>query len=335
MKSIYFLSLIILISACSLSKKAKSSENLNTDKPQKELRSVETFSLETIVQEQLFEETKQILTSLSSDNFEGRRPGTKGFEICVEYVESFLSKHDIAPFYGDSYKDSLKVNDNNTYNVVGLIGERNDEKPYILIGAHLDHLGKSKSKRDSIYNGANDNASGVTAVLQVAAQIAKYQFDQPIIVVLFTAEENNLIGSRHLADRLQSENIKLSYVINFEMIGKTLTTGADQVYITGFNKSNFAKEMNEVAGRPFVKFLPAEIRYQLFSRSDNFPFYAAYKIPSHTISTFDFENFEHYHKVSDEIEGLDIENMHQVINSTTFIIGELVKNKVDIKMNKD
>lgn len=291
------------------------------------------FSIETVLNEQLIGETNKILSSLSSDEFEGRKPGGKGFELCVEYIESYLRKSNISPFFGNSYKDSLVSKGVETYNIVGLIGEKSD-KEYVLIGAHFDHLGKSKSKRDSVFNGANDNASGVTAVLQISEQFAKYKFNQPIIIALFTAEEDYLVGSKHLAKRLKDAGIKLSNVFNFEMIGKTLSTGENQVYITGYNKSNLAKEMNRVIGKKFVNFLQAEISYQLFSRSDNFPFYAEFKVPSHTISTFDFKNYNHYHKVSDEIGELDIENMHAIINSSTFIIGELLKNNVILISNQ-
>ena len=69
------------------------------------------------------------------------------------------------------------------------------------------------SQTDSVFNGANDNASGVTAVLQIARELKKHKFDKKIIIALFTGEEFGLKGSKHLATKLKKANIKLSYVI--------------------------------------------------------------------------------------------------------------------------
>lgn len=318
--------LVALLSSCFQTKK------LN-EIPGNTLLGLESFTLEKIQKEQVLVETEKVLTTLSSDEFEGRKPGLNGFELCVDYVEGHMKKNNIKPFFETGYRDTLINKGITTYNIVGLIGDKSDNG-YILIGAHLDHIGKLKSDKDSIYNGANDNASGVTAVLQISKELAKYNFDQSIIVALFTEEEVGLVGSKHLAERLKKDGINLTYVLNFEMLGKTLTTGENQVYITGYNKSNLAEEMNKAKAEKFVYFLPAEIRYQLFSRSDNFPFYAEFKIPSHTISTFDFENYEHYHKATDEVTELDIENMHEIINSSTYIIGEFLKKNTVIEIKE-
>ena len=115
------------------------------------------------------------------------------------------------------------------------------------------------------------------------------------------------------------------------MIGKTLTKGANQVYITGFDKSNAAEVMNAKANANFVSFLPAEIPNRLFYRSDNYAFFETFNVPSHTISTFDFENYVHYHQLSDEVVQLDIDNMHAVINTSTFIIAQLLLDNVGIQ----
>ena len=275
--------------------------------------------------------TTEIVTQLSSDEFTGRNPRTADYNLSTDYVEAFLSNNNIAPYFGDSYKDSVTVKGSMSYNIVGLIGEQDPTKSHILIGAHLDHLGATMSNGDNIYNGANDNASGVSAVLQIAKELAKQEYDKNVIVVLFTGEESGLIGSKHLARRLKMENLNLAYMLNFEMIGKTLSSGENQVYLTGFNKSNCAKEMNKIAGHPFAVFLPAAISYRLFSRSDNYPFYEQFNVPCHTLSTFDFENYDHYHKKTDEVEMLDLENMNKVINTSTFIISHLLEHNTALK----
>jgi Zn-dependent M28 family amino/carboxypeptidase len=278
-------------------------------------------NLDDISAVQKLVDTKEILTVLASDEYGGRKPGTEGYMKASNYVSGLMAANDILPFRNGSYQDTFMAKGEETYNIVGLIEGTGDD--YVMICAHLDHLGPAKGA-DKIYNGANDNASGVTATLQVAKFLAQHKFEQNIIVALFSSEEVGLLGSKHLAQRLRKENVNLTHVFNFEMIGKTLTTGSNQVYITGFKRSNLAEEMNEAVGFEFVKFLPAAIRYQLFSRSDNFPFFAEFKIPSHTISTFDFENYEHYHKATDEAELLDIENMHDVIKTSTLALSKIL-----------
>ena len=292
--------------------------------------SVRNLTFDKISKQQGIEDTRRIVEKLSSDEFEGRKPGTEAYDLTVKYVSEFLESNMIKAYNQGGYKDTCEVKGKVSYNIVGLIGQRDPNRKHILIGAHLDHLGISRNKSDSIYNGANDNASGVTAVLQIAKVLNKYKFEQNIIIALFTGEESGLVGSKHLAKKLKAEGINLSYMLNFEMIGKTLTSGANQVYITGFDKSNCAEKVNKILDRDFVVFLPAEIPYMLFRRSDNAPFYNEFGVPCHTISTFDFENYQHYHKVSDEVSELDVINMNQIINSSTLFISKFLLEKTEI-----
>jgi|GEM_PF-945186 len=315
------LSLLFLLVLCSCSSSSKT--------PKSEPAPLE-FSLEAIQGLQQEEVTKNIISILASDEYEGRKPGSEGYRLAAAFAEKFLIDNEIQSFFPNSYQDSFRTQGKDTYNIVGLIKGNKSSDDHVVVCAHLDHIGKSTGQ-DSIFNGANDNASGSTAVLQVAKALSKFDLGSNIIVALFSAEETGLEGSKHLAAKLKNREVNVTHVFNFEMIGKTLTSGANQVYITGYKKSTLAAEMNNAMGFEFVKFLPAEIRYQLFSRSDNFPFYAEYQIPSHTISTFDFVNYDHYHKESDEVNLLDIGNMHQIITSSTLAIGKiLMDNKVTL-----
>ena len=291
------------------------------------------ISMETIQEQQSVAETKEILSALSSDEMAGRQPGTEGFEMAAEYVEQYLKKHGIQPFFGESYRDTVVLEERTSYNIVGLVGKRKPNSPYILIGAHLDHIGTTAAAEDSIYNGTNDNATGVTAVLQIAKQLEQYNFDQNIVVALFTEEESGLAGSDHLAKRFLKDSIDLQYMLNFEMIGKTMTAGEDKVYVTGFSRSNLAEAINAVTGSDFVTFLEAEVQHNLFQRSDNYPFYNAFQIPAHTFSSFDFQNYPYYHHVEDEVANLDIENMNSIINIATYAIIRLLKEETAIALN--
>ncbi len=279
-------------------------------------------------------ETYSVLSVLSSDQCAGREPGTKGYAISAQYVEDYLKKNKIKPLFNGSYKDTVLVEGDLSYNIVGVIGDYNPKKDYILLGAHLDHLGEHATTEDHIFNGADDNASGVTSVLQIARQLKKESFDKNIIVALFTGEEKGLIGSTHLAKRLKEESYELSYMLNFEMIGTRFFKEANTVFLTGNKLSNCASEMNKVLGRDFVKPFKMEEELQLYYRSDNVPFYEAYNVPCHTISSYDFETHAHYHEVNDEIEVLDVNNMQDIINSSVKIIKTFLEADTQLRMNE-
>jgi Zn-dependent M28 family amino/carboxypeptidase len=272
---------------------------------------------------------------LSSDEFEGRRPGTEGMRKATEFVEEYFRSIGVKPFFNDSYLDTLDVYGTESYNIVGILNRESYSDEYILIGAHLDHLGKSYPDTTSIFNGANDNASGVTAVLKVAEELLKHEFDKKVLVVAFTGEESGLVGSRHLAKRLKSAEISLSYMINFEMIGVPLSVGPGKVYITGFDMSDFAEVSNTLLKEEFIVFEENEIRMGLFRRSDNYPFYLEYNIPSHTVSTFDFRNYPYLHNVLDEFSQLDIPHMENIIDKMTRLITALLQSDAEIKLKAE
>ena len=111
-------------------------------------------------------------------------------------------------------------------------------------------------------------------------------------------------------------------MLNFEMIGVSMK--ADYTaYITGFSKSNMAAKINEYSGKKLVGYLPMEFQYQLFTRSDNFPFYKEFNVPSQTVCTFDFTNFDYYHHVKDEFEVMDISHMTSFIQDIIPVVEQM------------
>jgi bacterial leucyl aminopeptidase len=276
--------------------------------------------------------TAELVKILSSDSLGGRYIGDSSFEKAAEFAENYLRVIDVKPFFNGSYRDTLTIFRYHSFNLVGIIENRHSINEYILIGAHLDHLGKFDSQKDSIFNGANDNASGVTAVLQIARELKKYKFDKKVIIALFTGEESGLKGSKHLAQKLKKANINLSYVINLEMIGTPLTSFPENVYITGFNRSNFAEVANKLSGDQFIVSNGTEFSDALFGASDNYPFFLEFKIPSHTISTFDFVNYKYFHSVSDEYSQLNNQHMDFIIQRTGKLIIRLLQENSEIKL---
>ena len=262
------------------------------------------FDQQEIRKQITLEETEFILQTLASDQMKGRDSDSGGYFKAADFVINYFKENGVLPFY-PNYQDSLITQNVVSYNVVGQIGEYNPKRKTVLIGAHLDHVGIKEIEGDSIFNGANDNAAGSTAVMQIARFLAQHNWKQNLIIALFADEEKGLKGAYHLAERMKNEGIDLAYMINFEMIGTTLTTGENQVYLTGYKRSNMADEMNKVSPN-FVQFLPQAKELYLFKRSDNYAFYRAFNVPAQTLSSFDFKNFDFYHKAGDEADELNL-----------------------------
>lgn len=273
--------------------------------------------------------TSELVQTLSSDSMEGRRPGTSGFERAAKFVETYLALLKIEPFFGGSYRDTIGSFKRSIFNIVGVIDGGNPTNDYILIGAHLDHFGKFDAYEDSVFNGANDNASGVTAVLQIAKELKKHKFDKKVIIAFFTLEEFHKQGSKHLAKKLRKENIKLLYMINFEMIGCPLTSSPYKAYITGFDKSNFAEVANKLLKDEFIIDNQEDSTDRLFRASDNYPFYLEFKIPSHSISTSD-SSFKYLHSPADDYSQINVQHMDLIIQKTSKLILALLQDNSEL-----
>lgn len=279
-------------------------------------------------------QTAELVKVLSSDAFEGRQPGTPGMEKTVSLIEHQFKTSGIKPYFDGSYKDTLKVFNRESYNLVGVIQASAPTNEYILLGAHWDHLGKTRHGQDSIYNGANDNASGVATVLRMANELSKHKLQKNVLVALFTEEESGLNGSKHLAKRLKADSIDLLYALNYDMVGTRLNNKPGIVYITGYNRSNLASTANQLLGEEFIVNDRIDEEMGVFHLSDNFPFYRTFHIPSHSFLTFNFENYPQYHQESDEFELLDIENMDRIIDKSTRMVLELLATDAKIELTE-
>ncbi len=258
-----------------------------------------------------------ILNFLASDDLQGRDSGSEGIEKAARFIEAAFRQNGVAPYFA-SYRDTLHNFSKPAYNLVGLL-EGTDpslKEEFIIIGAHYDHIGIIKPElADAIANGANDNASGTTTVLEIMRYFAQNRSNKrSLIFILFSAEEKGLLGSRHLAGRLKQEGLALYTMLNFEMTGVPLAGKDYLLYITGYEKSNLAEVCNIYAGEQLIGFLPTAREFNLFQRSDNYPFHQKFNVPSHTFCTFDFTNFDYYHRPGDEAEEMDYAHMAEVVN---------------------
>ena len=261
---------------------------------------------------------KEELEFLTSNDLMGRNTGTEGIEKAAVYIEGILKKNNIKPYY-KTYRDSFEVKGQSGYNLIGFV-EGTDpilKNEFLIISAHYDHIGLiSPIANDSIANGANDNAAGSVAVLELAKYFATAPKNKrSMLFVFLSAEEKGLLGSKHLAKRLKDENLDLYVNFNIEMIGVPMQGKDHKAYLTGFEESNLADKFNEYSNEKILGFLPKAKEFDLFRRSDNYSFYKEFNVPAQTISSFDFTNYSYYHQVQDEADKLDIPFMANLIES--------------------
>lgn len=282
------------------------------------------------------QEISSTLAYLSSDELEGRDTGSEGIEKAAVYLENQLKKYNYKPYFRN-FRDTLTTIDN-AYNVVGFL-EGKDPKlknEIVILSAHYDHIGITEKgfEGDHINNGANDNASGTTVLSEVAKYLGELNNNQrSVLIVYFSAEEKGLLGAKHLAKRLKYQNVDIYTLLNFEMLGVPMNYNFD-VFLTGFTKSNMADKLNEYAGYELVGKSEQAEKYNLFRASDNYPFYEEFKIPSHTISAFDFGNFDFYHHPKDEFQMMNIEFMTQLTQKLLPVVSEMINAPTrEIQMN--
>lgn len=200
-------------------------------------------------------------------------------------------------------------------NVVGLL-EGSDPQlkgEFILITAHFDHVGIGAAVNgDSIYNGADDDASGVTSALEIARQLAAGPAPKrSVLFALWTGEEMGMLGTRWFIDNPVVPFGQIVANLEIEMIGRpdALAGGAGKAWLTGFERSNMGEQL-AAAGIPIVADKRPEQNF--FERSDNIVL-ARRGIVAHTLSTFNLH--ADYHRPSDDLRGMDLEHMAAVINA--------------------
>ncbi len=166
-------------------------------------------------------DTRKIVEYLAGDNLAGRFPGTGGDTLAAVFIsEKFRElglEVSLRPFY-------LKKDSCTTFNVVGVTKGSFDR--YIIIGAHYDHLGyggKGSGSRTpdtlAVHNGADDNASGVAAMLKTAENSLKRNQKTGLVFVAFGAEERGVAGSKEIAENPPVNREKIMAMFNFDMVG--------------------------------------------------------------------------------------------------------------------
>jgi hypothetical protein len=224
-----------------------------------------------------------------------------------------------------SLKNSL--DESKLFNVAGVIPGKSKANELVVFSGHYDHLGIVKPvEGDSIANGADDDASGTTAVISLAKYFKKANNNErTLIFVAFTAEEIGGFGSKYFSEQLNPDEVVAMF--NIEMIGKESKFGKNNAFITGYERSDFGEILQRNLEGTDFKFYPDPYPQQnLFYRSDNATL-AALGVPAHTISTDQIDIDKLYHTVNDETESLDVKNITATIKAIALSSRSIVSGK--------
>lgn len=261
---------------------------------------------------------------LSDDARGGRGSLTPGGEASAEYIAETFAKLGAKPLNGTYFQEvpvELRGQDKRSgkaRNVVGLI-PGSDPKlagETIILAAHYDHLGTRAGKGDDpIYNGANDDASGVAGVIEAGRALAKMKPGRSVLLIGFCAEELGLVGSRFYADNPLRSLRDTVGLVELEQIGRTDDVEGKRegtIAITGFTFSDLPARLGLAAGTLNVKTEDNKNGDAYFFASDNAAL-ARKGVPAHTVCTaFQFAD---YHGPADTWEKLDYGNMTRVVKA--------------------
>lgn len=260
-----------------------------------------------------------LIKTLSSDDMQGRGLYTPGIDKAATFIEQQFKAIGLQPLKGETgyrqifYKDSTDKRP--LFNVAGMIPGKSRASEIVVFSGHYDHLGIVKGDlQDSIANGADDDASGITAVTALAKYYkALNNNERTLVFIAFTAEETGGFGSKYFSKKLNPDNVTAMF--NIEMIGKESKFGKNTAFITGYDKSDFGKILQKnLAGTEFTFHPDPYPQQDLFYRSDNATL-AALGVPAHTISTDQIDKDEFYHTVKDEYSTLDTLNILNTIKA--------------------
>lgn len=280
---------------------------------------------------------KADVTFLSDDALEGRQTGTKGEKAAAEYIAKRLENLGLEGkgtneyFQVFSFKPKTNPHQKVNYtviegdstitgtNVLGFIN--NNAKNTIVIGAHYDHLGYGAEGslyrgEKAIHNGADDNASGVAVMLNLAEKLKGNNTNNNYLLMAFSGEEMGLLGSNYFVKNATIDTEKINYMINMDMVGRLKADSTLAVY--GVGTSPILKQTLKAHNSSF-KLIQKESG---IGPSDHTSFYNA-DIP---VLHFFTGQHEDYHKPSDDFEKLNYKGMQTISNYIFEVITDLDNN---------
>ena len=296
----------------------------------------------SLVQGQIISNLKAHVTYLASDSLHGRMTGSADEKLAADYIikqfigagitnanGNFKTKKYLQPFHYAPKLDSIitKVNGNN---VVAFID--NKAANTIILGAHFDHLGwglpahSTYRGEPAIHNGADDNASGVATIIELARQLKNSSFkNNNYLFIAFSGEELGLYGSKWFVEHPSLDLTKVDYMLNFDMVGRI---DSNKLVVSGVGTSpSWNEAMKRITSSFHIKTTESGV-----GPSDHTSFYLK-QIPA-----LHFFSGQHkdYHKPSDDESKINYKGMEDVVVYVESLIGELnSKPKISFTKTKE
>lgn len=273
-----------------------------------------------------------ILSTLASDDMKGREIGTSENDSAAVYIAKLFRENNLDFCTGSSYLVPFDFKGKTAYNVCAV--KKGKRKKTLAFTAHFDHIGTTNNTEDKVFNGADDNASGVTTVVGLADFFKTKKPDFSLMYIAFNGEEKGMKGSKAISDleNLQSQYQNISALFNFEMVATVSKFGPNSLYMTGDEFSDLDELLNANAAHQLKINTDPYKSEQLFYRSDNVSFVKK-KIIAHSFSTVDMATAKHYHQLNDDLEIVDFDNLTQMINNLGKTIEKLTPGNFAPKYN--
>lgn len=258
---------------------------------------------------------------LSSDSLQGRGTGTQGEHKAAVFIADKFRKAGLSVSAGnDGYFQHFYIQSGKyrTYakNVIGVLPGTTVSEKIIIICAHYDHLGSgrapygavTKDFNDTIFNGANDNASGVAVLIEMAKYYAAIRENKyTILFIAFSAEEWGLVGSKYLSKNMEKSLLKA--VINFDMLGRRLNEIEKSCMVIGEDAGKKIRLLNSSLLPRAAFFIRDQFPLQnLNTRMDHASFSFCKNAFSFTTAS---DKDEFYHYPDDEINTIDFDFLTQ------------------------
>lgn len=271
---------------------------------------------------------------------EGRAPGTRGGNRAANFIAREMKELGLTPLGDSAYFQKVPFSNPTGvperavllgslaaldsippgarrlgYNIIGSFNGSDPvlREQVVVFAAHYDHLGIGKPVNgDSIYNGADDDASGVTAVLEIARAFSRGPAPRRTVVfMLTTGEEAGILGTKWYVNHAVIPLSRIVAEMEVEMIGRpdSMAGGSGKTWMTGYERSTMGDQI-KAAGIPIVA--DPYPKFRFFERSDNIVF-ARMGIPAHTLSTYNLHS--DYHTPGDDISKVDFPHMTAAINA--------------------
>ncbi len=295
-------------------------------------------------------DVKEHIYVLASDAFEGRQTGERGQKMAAEYLADQYKKFGILGINGaDDYYQYIPVEDlnnkseNSSENVIAFIEGSEKPNEILVISSHYDHLGIHDNET---FFGADDNASGTTAVLEIAQAFANakkegYGPKRSILFVNFTGEEKGLLGSKYFSNNPVYPLKNMIAGLNIDMIGRIgkerEPNDDNYVYVIGANR--LSSELHNINEKANTTYTHLELDYTYNELDDPNKFYNRsdhYNLAKHNIPIIFYFNGVHadYHKATDTKEKINLELLKKRAQLVFYTAWEIVNREDRLVVDK-